>query len=441
MQETTVVQVAIRQVTARQTAVRQESARLWNRMVKLHLYFRRKRLPWPTKGQFERHFKGRFALHSQTVQALIQKFFANIDTARTNRQAGDKRSRYPHKTKRYTSTPWKGQAIVRTDSHLELPMGRGRAPLRIRVGNLPPGDVVAAELGFHVLRITLKREAATGSPGDAVIAIDPGVIHLAVATDGQDSLAIVGRGLRANAQLHNKRKAAYAARQARCKKGSRRWRKLQRRKATARAYRDNVQRNTLHHAANQLVAFAAEKQAEQVVIGDIREISRGKRGKMSRRTNQENGNNALGQLSTYLTYKLRRIGARLVHTSESYTTQTCPACGHRHKPAGRLYRCRSTDCSFEGVRDEVGASNIRNRAINGTIVSGFSIPSGIPKYLRPAKSPVQRTRSDVVEPLMRATLPTVATAAVSALSSDGGKTPLRLPKPAELSQAVGIHAL
>ena len=59
-----------------------EAARLWNRMVKLHVWFRRKRKPWPSPRDFERHFKGRFLLHSQTIQALIQRFFANITITR-----------------------------------------------------------------------------------------------------------------------------------------------------------------------------------------------------------------------------------------------------------------------------------------------------------------------------------------------------------------------
>jgi hypothetical protein len=44
------------------TEGRQEAARLWNRMVKLQLWFRRKQKSWPTQSDFEKHFKGKQAL-------------------------------------------------------------------------------------------------------------------------------------------------------------------------------------------------------------------------------------------------------------------------------------------------------------------------------------------------------------------------------------------
>ncbi|HZY98994.1 MAG TPA: hypothetical protein VFE36_05435 [Candidatus Baltobacteraceae bacterium] len=83
---------------------------------------------------FERHFKGHFALHSQTVQAIIQKFMANIATTRTNRMHGDR---------------------------LILPMGRGREPLRVRVARLPGGKI--AKIGiFHVGDVTEMNRGKRG---------------------------------------------------------------------------------------------------------------------------------------------------------------------------------------------------------------------------------------------------------------------------------------
>src|SRR5437762_2951002 len=85
------------------TEARIEAAKLWNRMVKLHLRFRKRNKPWPSQSEFEKHFKGKFNLHSQTIQAIIQRFFANIETTRTNRKNGNKRARYPYKLKNYTN--------------------------------------------------------------------------------------------------------------------------------------------------------------------------------------------------------------------------------------------------------------------------------------------------------------------------------------------------
>ncbi|MHB9144971.1 MAG: transposase [Symbiobacteriia bacterium] len=51
-----------------------------------------------------------------------------------------------------------------------------------------------------------------------------------------------------------------------------------------------------------------------------------------------------------LTYKAARLGMATDLQDEAYTSQTCPACGHRHKPSGREYRCA---CGFRYHRDGV----------------------------------------------------------------------------------------
>jgi putative transposase len=368
------------------TEARQEAARLWNRMVKLHLWFRRRQKSWPTQSDFEKHFKGKFKLHSQTIQAIIQRFFTNIETTRTIRKSGDKRARYPYKLKHYTNLLWKGQAIKFRGNSIILPMGKGRQPLRIRLPKLPDGKVVQAELAFGRLLLTLSKEIETPKAGKNIGAADLGSIHLAVVTDGESSLAVVGRGLRSINQGLAKALAEVSALQSRCEKGSRRWRKLRATKRRLIEQAKNQSRNLLHHASNEMVEFCQQQEIGTLVVGDIAEINKGKSKKRSRRLNQEMGLLSLGLLVVYLNYKLARVGIVLDKKSEEKTTKTCPACGHKQKPRGRIYKCSNAECNFVGVRDEVGAFNQRNKYLNsGNIVTGFSIPKGKVKYLRPVK--------------------------------------------------------
>ena len=401
---TTVIKIRLRDMPDSGGEARMEAARLWYRMVKLHHWFRKRRKPWPNAGDFEKHFKGRFKLHSQTIQVLVQKFFSNIDTTRTNRKNGIKDARYPWRRKRYFSVIWKGQSIKQHGNRLMLPMGRGNKPLRIKVPELPNGKIVQAELGPWELRVTIKSEVMISKASDGVAALDPGIIHLGVVTDGKESMAVVGRGLRSVIQGHNKRKAQINSLLSRCKKGSRRWKKLKRSLYRSADRRDRIQRNLLHHAANQVVDFCEQQKIGTLVAGDITEINRGKKKKASRRLNQENGNNPLGQWYTYLEYKLKRIGTSFEKQDEAYTTQQCPVCGHRHKPTGRIYKCKNPDCNFEAPRDLVGSSNIRTKYLNdGRLVPGVNVPSGTIKYRRPVKLPV--TRLDGVAALTWPTLP------------------------------------
>ncbi len=118
MKDIRVIKLNIGAPNSIQTQLRIESARLWNCLVKIHKYCRRRHWQWPSQGSLEKHFKGRFELHSQTIQALIGKFIANIQTTQTNRKNGDTKARYPWRDrKKYQIVMWPLPSIATaTDS-------------------------------------------------------------------------------------------------------------------------------------------------------------------------------------------------------------------------------------------------------------------------------------------------------------------------------------
>ncbi|MGB2147768.1 MAG: RNA-guided endonuclease InsQ/TnpB family protein [Vibrio toranzoniae] len=387
MKDIRVVKINTGASTAAQTELRGESARLWNRLVKLHKFCRKKRWNWLKQSDLEKHLKGRFNLHSASVQALIQKFCANIDSTRTKRKNGDSSARYPWRDqKKFQIVMWKASAIKRNGNRLILSNGRDNAALKVKIPtNLPLGKIVAAELGFREIRLTISNEVDKPiSAGQNVVAADMGVIHLAVMTDGVTSKAIVGRGLRSITQGRNRALAIYSELLSKTTKGSRRNRKLRIAKARMLDKYHKRAHNLLHHAANQMIDFCVENEAGTLVVGDIAEMSRNarKKKKGSRRTNQMNSGNPLGILYNYLEYKGKLKGVSLKKENEAYTSQTCPVCGHRHKPTGRIYKCRS--CDYVGVRDNVGATNFLNKHHHdGIIKVNTLLPPSIVKYLRP----------------------------------------------------------
>ncbi len=50
---------------------------------------------------------------------------------------------------------------------------------------------------------------------------------------------------------------------------------------------------------------------------------------------------------------------------EHLSTKTCPNCGHRHKPGGRVYRCPAR--GFQAHRDVVGQINLLSRFLAGDV--------------------------------------------------------------------------
>jgi putative transposase len=86
-------------------------------------------------------------------------------------------------------------------------------------------------------------------------------------------------------------------------------------------------------------------------------------------------------LRAYLSYKAATEGVTVVLVDEHHTSKTCPnpTCKHRHKPAGRVYRCPV--CGFQAHRDVVGAANILSRQLFGEL--GKVRPPPLTMYRHP----------------------------------------------------------
>ncbi len=113
-------------------ALRAEAGRLWTVLVTLHSLARTQGR-WLSAGELEQATKGgQYALHSQSVQALCQKFVANVDTATELRrqelaERGRIQTHYPRHLKVYQTVVWKDQTLTLLPSgELRLPTGGQR---------------------------------------------------------------------------------------------------------------------------------------------------------------------------------------------------------------------------------------------------------------------------------------------------------------------------
>jgi putative transposase len=92
--------------------------------------------------------------------------------------------------------------------------------------------------------------------------------------------------------------------------------------------------------------------------------------KARRKINSKTARNML-TLSHYkfaenLKQMAQRKGVLVVRCNESYTSKTCPQCGHIHQTLGgsKVFKCPS--CQYTGNRDEIGAFNIMLKALQAT---------------------------------------------------------------------------
>jgi hypothetical protein len=165
---------------------------------------------------------------------------------------------------------WPAQAVARQGKRLILPMGRGRKALCFRL-DLPEriGGVSLVWHGGYELHVTVPASSAVEAPGAAQATIDLGEIHLAaVTTSTGQGLIVSGRGIRSLKRRHNKGLGQVQRKQARCIRGSRRYRALQRAKARLRARTERQVRDRRHKATRQVVRFLQQEGVGTVFIGD-----------------------------------------------------------------------------------------------------------------------------------------------------------------------------
>ncbi|HWQ12553.1 MAG TPA: transposase [Roseiflexaceae bacterium] len=358
-------------------ALRQEAGRCWSDLVAAHRAAREQGV-WLTDAELRALTKGaRYALHSQSVQALGQQLLANVATTHALRQqerrAGcEPTAQYPHRTTAFHTVRWKDQAVRVRSGMLVLPNGRHQRELVLPLpARYQQRTIRAVELlwraDHYELALTVEEAAPPPlRPEGQTAGVDLGEVAIAaLVTQRGASLVLNGRYLRSCKRLRNKRHSTLDAKLARCRNGSRRWRRLKRRKAQASAKLYRQQRHILHSASARLVQFAAAEGVRRLVVGDVRDIAT--RPRKGSKTNQKLTQWAHGQLVRYLSYKGQRQGMVVEQIDEAYSTRTCSQCGYVHPVARRrrVLRCTQPGCGALVQRDVNGAANICSRAVYG----------------------------------------------------------------------------
>jgi putative transposase len=212
-----------------------------------------------------------------------------------------------------------------------------------------------------------------------IAGVDLGEINIAVVcTEAGDALVVSGRALRSAKRLRNKRHSSLTSLLARCKPGSKRYRRLARSKSRASAKLERQQRDILQKASRQVVEFCREKDVKGIAVGDVRDIQDDV--DLGAKTNQKISQWTHGRFVKYLGYKAREYGMRVEQIPEDYSTRTCSFCGEvaKHAPRGRVYACPG--CGAVIHRDVNGASNICSRALYRKY---GEVQARTIKYLRP----------------------------------------------------------
>jgi putative transposase len=235
------------------TASRKEAAQLWSDLVIRHDHIRRLGWKWPSKARWQRWAQGRYpGISAQSAQQIIAEFCEAVDSCRQLRKNGQTEARYPWRKPRYHDVVYTNQDARIRDGRLVLPHGKS-GMLRIRLPDsiTLPDRLMEVRLSFGVTRLVCE-VADAPRPQQTVIGVDLGVNTLIAATDGAKVFLVSGRGVKAVIQWRNKTLARIQQAQASKTKGSRHWKRLQRRKyqVLAKTKRTSAGRYPQGHACD-----------------------------------------------------------------------------------------------------------------------------------------------------------------------------------------------
>jgi putative transposase len=351
-----------------------ESGKVYTEVMVEHWRVYRKKGVWMgmyTEEKYNDYLHPVTNLQAHSKDAAQLAFSKAVKTTHALRKAGFPDAKFPHKVKLWRTTVWLTSGIRVKDGIARLSRAKGLEPIQVTL----PEDIKDSK--FLEVRLVYNKKQShyewhfviddgimpESKTEGAIVAVDLGEIHPAVMTDGNTALVISARELRATGQGLAKKIANLDSRLSRCKRGSRMYRKLRKAKSKSRRNADARQKDILHKVSRAIIDYAIESNAKEIVIGDIRDIS--DEVNLGKKSNQKISLWPHGKLTNYVKYKSAALGIAVTLENEAYTTQTCPCCGEKQKPRGRVYKCRK--CGFVGHRDVVGASNILSRHLYGEL--------------------------------------------------------------------------
>ena len=219
---------------------------------------------WLSDSGLKKYLKFKaYPCHAHSVQAIIddycgarRSFFSNI---KINTHA-----RPPFKRKWYHPMTWRATGITYKRGKLRLSMGKGRDPLWVKIDKklhkkVPAEVSLVYNRNTHIYEFHATYETQPKKSGAKVgltVAVDMGEIHPIVAFDGMTSEIYNGKYLRSLMQYREKFKAKINHLLSRCKRGSRRWKKLKRAKNRTLYHFNNLIRDVRHK-------ITSEKETEQ----------------------------------------------------------------------------------------------------------------------------------------------------------------------------------
>jgi putative transposase len=263
-------------------ASQKEVARVWNVCMELHEHAQMTHIRWASHTDGPRLTEGRFALYSQSVQAIFRPFLATIDTTPKLRKT-HAQMKYPWRGKRFYPVHWSAQAVNKKSGRVFLPMGRGQASLVLPLALLPSESGAYSLVWNYGIELHTYMEVpqAEYTPGNFWATVDLEEIHLPAVTKNTAALSDHhGRGICFLKRQLAKQLGRLDQKHSRCMKHSPRcWKKLQRAKNKHNRRTEWRIRDSRHKAMRQIIDFCIESLLRTLFKGNTNSVRQGNKGR------------------------------------------------------------------------------------------------------------------------------------------------------------------
>ncbi|RID88465.1 transposase, partial [Peribacillus asahii] len=330
--------------------MQREAASVWNDIVREATSYYVACKKWVSKTEIQAIRKQTYNLHSQTVQAIADKYAANRETIRQLRKT-DKKANYPWRRKYYYCIPLKKASMdISTDtitikkvdyrfSLSELLTKKKKKNWNEKAPKQPTSVVIPNRSEEHLdacnyAEIVWRNGAywfcyAVQVPEQDLSAYekkvaggDLGEIHAVTVATEDRALVLSGRAMRSISQFRAKALADLSKKMSRCKKGSRQWKKYKDARNRLRQTSKNQLEALEHKTTKDIVAFLEAEKVTHLVIGNVSGIEKGtKKNEQKKRKQNKVRRQQLslwnqGKIKQKLTYKAKLKGIHVTETEE-----------------------------------------------------------------------------------------------------------------------------
>jgi putative transposase len=291
------------------------------------------------------HIKARFELNAQVVVRVIAKVADAYKGDRTR----------PRLFRRHGSIAYDDRNLRYGTDHVSLWTVNGRRQIPF-VGDERARHLLACRRGesdliyrdgtFYLCATIQYDEPPTAEVED-VIGIDLGIVNLAVDSDGNRHSGSHVNSLRARLRRLRAKLSAKWTRSSR--------RLYQKRRRKERRFATHV-----NHTISKRIVAEAQRTKRAIALEDLHGIRDRVRVRRPQRATLHSW--SFYQLRSFLEYKAKMAGVRVILVDPRNTSRTCPCCGHcakENRPDQATFRCQS--CGLAGLADLIAALNIRVR--------------------------------------------------------------------------------